>query len=149
MESPKQVFALESLNGKIWIHSTKGPLIFLKIEDAQALMKANNGRLEKKHSVIIVAMNPELSSAPFRDYAEEWSDTMALPEGALYLADLRDMVASSNQPTDITMPDIPTDDEYLDIRSKLKEMGVNPRSTKDIPKLRKMLEDAEAKVVTV
>lgn len=150
MDAPREVFALESLNGKIWIHSSKGPLIFLKLEDAQAVMKANNGKLEKKHSVIIVAMNSELSSAPFRDYDEERSDTMAIPKGSIYLADLRDKVASSAQPntTESVMPDVPTDDECLTLRARLKKLGVNVRANRNITKLREMLAEAEAEAVT-
>ena len=151
MDAPKEVFALESLNGKIWIHSTRGPLIFVELEDAKAALQADNGRLEKKWSVFTAAMTPELSSAPFRDYKEETSDTMALPKNSLYLADLRDQVAQSKNQDVIgsIMPDVPSDAEYLELRAKLKNLNVNIRAVRKLSTLREMLKKAEAEAVTV
>ena len=97
-------------------------------------------------------MNKELSSQPFRYYDEKRCDTKQMPEHAIYLADLRDKVAmSANKPDVIRsiMPDVPTDDECLNLRAKLKGLGVNVRANRNIPKLREMLAKAEAETVPV
>ena len=95
-----------------------------------------------KWSVARIPMNKELSSQPFRFYDTKKCDTQPLLPNAIYLADLRDQVAMSGN----SEPEVVMDDECLELRTKLKELGVNVRAIRKLTKLRAMLAEAEAAV---
>lgn len=166
MDAPREVFILENVTGQIFVHSTKGPMVFVELEHAQAIIDGHpESTLEdprgtpaqrkaeilgKKWAVTRIPMNKELGSQPFRYYDEKKCDTQQLPEHAIYLADLRDKVAMAASNPDVVvsiMPGLPTDTEYLELRAKLKELGVNVRAVRKLPKLRAMLAEAEAVTV--
>ena len=161
MDAPREVFIFENVRGQIFVHSTKGPMVFLELEHAEKLMigdkdgKAAERKaylFSEKWSITRVPMNPELSSQPFRYYEEKKCDTMPMMENAIYLADLRDkvaMVASTKRGDDIEVvgtikPKLSAEAEYLELRAKLKALGVNVRSIRKLPRLRAMLAEAEA-----
>ena len=164
MDAPREVFIFENVRGQIFVHSTKGPMVFLKLEHATKLVdggKKDGTAAERKAylfgekwSVTRVPMNPELSSQPFRYYDEKKCDTQKMPEHAIYLADLRDKAAmgmTAEQGDDIEVagtitPKLSADTEYLNLRAKLKDLGVNVRAIKKLPRLRAMLAEAEAAV---
>ncbi len=154
MEAPREVFVLESLNGKLWIHSSKGPLLFLEVEHAEEALAANGGVLDKKWSIMRVSMSADLSSAPFRNHEAHKCDTIKLPANSIFLSDLRDQVAlaaNAKRGDDIEVvgsikPQPSADAEYLELRAKLKALGVNVRAIRKLPRLRAMLVEAEAAV---
>ncbi len=157
MDAPKEVFIFENVRGQIFVHSSKGPMVFLKLEHAEKLMIGDKEGtaaerkayfFSEKWSVTRVPMNPELSSQPFRYYEEKKCDTMPMMENAIYLADLRDQVAQS-QTKDVVgriKPEKAADAEYLELRAKLKALGVNVRAVRKLPRLRAMLAEAEEAV---
>lgn len=158
MDAPREVFILENVSGKIFVHSTKGPMVFLELEHAEAMItgdpdgNAAERKTElfgKKWAVTRVPMNPELSSQPFRYYDEKKCDTQKMPENAIYLADLRDKVAQGTNKAVVGSiePENTADAEYLELRAKLKALGVNVRAIRKLSRLRAMLAEAEAVAV--
>lgn len=164
MDTPREVFIFENVRGQIFVHSTKGPMVFLELEHAQKLMDGDKDGtaaerkaylFSEKWSITRVPMNPELSSQPFRYYEEKKCDTQKMPENAIYLADLRDKVAvgaNMGQGGDVevvgtVVPKISADAEYLELRAKLKALGVNVRAVRKLSTLRAMLVEAEAVAV--
>lgn len=169
MIAPREVFALESLTNKILVHSVKGPLVFVELEDAMAAIEGHPESTKekpvgtpaqrkaeifgKKWAVCRILMNDHLGTEPFTFHAKKKCDLMEMPANSIYLADLRDQVAlaanakQGDNTVDAVMPDIPTDDECLALRAELKGLGVNVRAVRKIPRLREMLAEAQAKAV--
>ena len=160
MIAPREVFVLEGLGGKLWKHSSKGHLLFLKEKHAQEALDASGGVLDKKWSIMRVNMTANLSSAPFLDHEDHMCDTLKVPANSIYLSDLRDQVAMAINKdhydgdvvevgsglNNITVKQSP-EEEYTQLRAKLKDLGVNVRAVRKLPRLREMLAKAEAEAV--
>ncbi|KKK88689.1 hypothetical protein LCGC14_2740630, partial [marine sediment metagenome] len=51
----------------------------MELKHAQAALKANKSRLDKKWSVFTAVLTPEMSDAPFIGYERKHSDLMEMP----------------------------------------------------------------------
>ena len=174
MIAPREVFIIENVGGQIFVHSTKGPMVFLELGHAEAMINGDpegnaaerkTALFGKKWAVTRIPMNPELSSQPFRYYEQKKCDTQKMPENAIYLADLRDKVATAanSEKLVINVPVVETEltgdmdklgglspdpnEERMELRNKLRKLQVNPRNVRKLPKLREMLTKAEAEAV--
>ena len=41
MDAPREVFILEHVSGAIMVHSTKGPMVFLELEDVRKMVEGD------------------------------------------------------------------------------------------------------------
>lgn len=100
MNNTVEVYVLESLNGQLLYHSKKEHMLFLDREDAEkALSGKNEMKWGQNWSVATIILQKNLSSRPFKFWAPKKADMIPLFKGAMWLTDLRDLVAEKDPKT--------------------------------------------------